>query len=149
MQIETWELHWKMQKLSGFPFAHFPSSVYAKSVKTFLDQQFPGKWIGRGGPIAWPPRSQELTPLDFFLWGNIKELVHRAKVQDVGQLRRWITAVCEPVTPMKLQNTLREAEYCSDICWATEGAHVGIYWGISKLENFLHLSVNFPCFCLY
>ena len=22
-------------------------------------------WIGRGGTIAWPPRSPDLTPLDF------------------------------------------------------------------------------------
>jgi hypothetical protein len=28
----------------------------------------PHKWIGRGGPVAWPPRSPDLTPVDFFLW---------------------------------------------------------------------------------
>lgn len=27
---------------------------YARIVRNFLDQQFNGKWIGRGGPIAWP-----------------------------------------------------------------------------------------------
>ena len=24
--------------------------------------------IGRGGPIEWPPRSHDLTPLDFCGW---------------------------------------------------------------------------------
>jgi hypothetical protein len=71
---------------------------FANTVKAFLDQQFPGKWIGRSGLIAWPPRSPALTPLDFFLWGYIKDLVYQTKVQDVTELRRRITAVCETVT---------------------------------------------------
>ena len=36
-------------------------------VREFLDQTFPNRWIGRDGPIAWPPRSPDLTPLDFFM----------------------------------------------------------------------------------
>lgn len=31
------------------------------------------QWIGTKGPIKWPPRSSELTPLDFYLWGIFKE----------------------------------------------------------------------------
>ena len=27
------------------------------------------KKIGREGPTPWPPRSPDITPLDFFLWG--------------------------------------------------------------------------------
>ncbi|GBN34291.1 hypothetical protein AVEN_34826-1 [Araneus ventricosus] len=38
-------------------------------VRTFLDTTFPNRWIGRGGPIAWPPKSPDITPLDFFLLG--------------------------------------------------------------------------------
>ena len=34
---------------------------------------FDEKWIGRGGPVAWPPRSPDLTPPDYFLWGFVKE----------------------------------------------------------------------------
>jgi hypothetical protein len=30
--------------------------------------RFSGWWIGRAAPIVWPPRSQDLTPLDFLLW---------------------------------------------------------------------------------
>ncbi|GBL73687.1 hypothetical protein AVEN_230681-1 [Araneus ventricosus] len=39
--------------------------------------EYPGRWIGRGGPVLWPPRSPDLTSLDFFLWGHLKELVYR------------------------------------------------------------------------
>ena len=30
---------------------------------------FPGRWVGRGGPIPWPARSPDLNPLHYF-YGN-------------------------------------------------------------------------------
>jgi hypothetical protein len=49
-------------------------------VRKFLNDNFPRRWIGRasrdGKPlIHWPPRSPGITPLDFFLWGCVKNLV--------------------------------------------------------------------------
>jgi hypothetical protein len=34
---------------------------------------FPGWFMGRGGPIVWGPCSPDLTPLDIFLWGYMKD----------------------------------------------------------------------------
>jgi hypothetical protein len=36
-------------------------------VREILDQQYPHRWIGRGGLRHWPPRFPDLNPLDFFL----------------------------------------------------------------------------------
>ena len=38
-----------------------------------LNLTFPERWIGRAGQVQWPPRSLELTPLDFCLWGVDEE----------------------------------------------------------------------------
>ena len=38
-------------------------------VTDVFNERFPDAWIGRGGPIPWPPRSPDLSPLDFCLWG--------------------------------------------------------------------------------
>ena len=38
-------------------------------VRDFLNETFPNRWIGRNCPTPWPPRSPDITPLDFFLWG--------------------------------------------------------------------------------
>jgi len=43
---------------------------FSNAVSTYLNEQFPNKWIGRGGPINWPPRSPDYTPLDFCIWGG-------------------------------------------------------------------------------
>ncbi|EZA48673.1 hypothetical protein X777_13179, partial [Ooceraea biroi] len=40
-----------------------------------LNESFPDRWIGRGGRISWPARSPDLMPLDFFLWGHLKNEV--------------------------------------------------------------------------
>jgi hypothetical protein len=47
---------------------------FHRNVTTFLDETFPGRWVGRGGPTAWPPRSPDLTPLDFFTLGLLRML---------------------------------------------------------------------------
>ena len=52
---------------------------FARSVRDWLDQKFPGRWLGRRGPHEWPARSLDLTPCNFFLWGWAKEEVYRAK----------------------------------------------------------------------
>lgn len=35
-------------------------------VRDYLNSKYPNRWIGRDGPMRWPPRSPDLTPLDFF-----------------------------------------------------------------------------------
>ncbi|KDR19265.1 hypothetical protein L798_06685, partial [Zootermopsis nevadensis] len=41
-------------------------------IRAYLDRAFPGRRIGRDDPVPWPPRSPDITPLDFFLWGHDK-----------------------------------------------------------------------------
>jgi hypothetical protein len=64
-------------------FPRFVSRTFSRAQcksSDFLNHQFPGKWIRRGGgPIAWPSRSSDLTPLDFFLWGVHKVLGVRSE----------------------------------------------------------------------
>jgi len=36
---------------------------YTRRVREFLNESFRNRWLGRGGPVAWPPRSPDLTPL--------------------------------------------------------------------------------------
>ena len=53
---------------------------YTIRVREFLNEIFPNRWLGRGGPVAWPPRSPDLTPLDCYIWGHMKTLVYETKV---------------------------------------------------------------------
>jgi hypothetical protein len=48
----------------------------------YLNNTFLGRWIGSSGPINWPPRSPDLTPLDCGLWGWIESQFCERKVKN-------------------------------------------------------------------
>ena len=96
-------------------------------VRRFLDQTFPDRWMGRDGPMLGPPRSPDLTPLDFFLWGYVKDIVYRTPVPNIDELIMRITAAVANIDIDMLQRTWREIEYRLDILRATRGAHMEIY----------------------
>ncbi|CAF4436397.1 unnamed protein product [Rotaria socialis] len=59
---------------------------YARSVRQFLEDTFPDRWIGRRGWIEWPARSPDLTPTDFFLWSVIKDRVYAIRPPNLQTL---------------------------------------------------------------
>lgn len=63
---------------------------FARIVRQYLDLVFPNRWIGRSGPILWPPRSPDLTALDFFLWGFLKDRVFRTIPQTIQKMENRI-----------------------------------------------------------
>ncbi|CAK1595201.1 unnamed protein product [Parnassius mnemosyne] len=62
-------------------------------VRERLNELFDDRWIGRLGPHAWPPRSPDLTPLDFFLWGYVKERVFNRECDSADEMRQRIVDV--------------------------------------------------------
>ncbi|GFW94561.1 hypothetical protein TNCV_4246021 [Trichonephila clavipes] len=51
----------------------------ARATIDLLKYTFGDRLISRFGPVNWPPRSCNLTPLDYFLWGYVKSLVYADK----------------------------------------------------------------------
>jgi hypothetical protein len=52
-----------------------------------LDATFPNKWIGKDDPTPWPPLSPDITLLDFFLWGYVKDKMFSTPVPDITNLK--------------------------------------------------------------
>jgi hypothetical protein len=67
-----------------------------------------------------------ITPLDFFLWGYVKDIVNKTPVTSLDEMKLRIVAAIETVTPQMLENTWREIEYRLDILRATKGAHIEV-----------------------
>lgn len=89
---------------------------WSVAVREHLNNAFPNSWIGRGGPIPWPPRSPDLTPIDFHVWGRAKELVYVTEVQNREDLINRINAAFVKmkaemllrVTTVEIRNRCRE-----------------------------------------
>ena len=76
---------------------------FRRDVRTWLDQNYANRWMGRGGPIPWPPRSPDLTPMDFYVWGYLKEKVYAVRIDTMEQLRQRIQDAFLEITE-NLQN---------------------------------------------
>lgn len=87
------------------------SAHYAKQVRDWLDEKFPARWIGRRGPIEWPPRSPDLTPPDFFLWGVLKDIVYSTKPRTVEDLQKTIRVSVRSIS----------VETCEKVCRSLPG----------------------------
>lgn len=57
-------------------FNRHNSHYNGEIVNQCLYNLFDDRWISNNGPHRWPPRSPDLTPLDFFIWGYVKDLVY-------------------------------------------------------------------------
>ncbi|KFM58912.1 Transposable element Tcb1 transposase, partial [Stegodyphus mimosarum] len=96
-------------------------------VRSSLNDHFTGRWTGRGGPIPWPPRSPDITPLSFFHWGFVKDNVYRRRVSNIDDLKARITTAIASVVADMLAGTWCEIEYRLDILRAMKGAHVDVH----------------------
>jgi len=100
---------------------------WGSHVRRFLAATFPNRWIGKDGPTPWPPRSPDITPLDFFLWGYVKEKVFSTPVPYITNRKARITDAFATITDDMLGNTWREIDYRLDVLRSTKGAHVEVY----------------------
>ncbi|KAJ8870558.1 hypothetical protein PR048_029581 [Dryococelus australis] len=76
-------------------------------------------WIVRGSPIAWPARSLDLTPLDYFLWGHVKGVIYETPVESEEDLLVMIMAATDLGLPgigdSVYQNVVRRYHVCVDV----------------------------------
>ena len=63
---------------------------YALRVRDYLNEVFPQRWFGRRGSIKWPPRSPDLTPMDFFEGGVVKNKVYEKDPKTVNESKDYI-----------------------------------------------------------
>jgi hypothetical protein len=71
--------------------------------------------------------SLDVMPLEFFIWGYVKDQVHSQRVNMLGDLEAQITAATADITKDTLQRFCQEVDYRWDICRAIEGAHCEVF----------------------
>ncbi|GBN68746.1 hypothetical protein AVEN_148774-1 [Araneus ventricosus] len=76
-----------------------------------------------GGCVEWPPHSPDLNPLDFFLWGYIKQRVHATYPPTLQELRNRITDVCASVSPAMSRYVQRKLQSRVQMCIVVERHH--------------------------
>ncbi|GFW78201.1 transposable element Tc3 transposase [Trichonephila clavipes] len=78
----------------------------ARVTINLLKNTFGDRLISRFGPVNWPPRSCDLTPLDYFLCCYVKSLVYADKPQTLDNLEDNIRLVIADIRPQMLEKVI-------------------------------------------
>lgn len=96
---------------------------YSQAAREILNRVYGDHWIGRGGPTPWPARSPDLTPLDYFLWGSMKEKVYRTAPTTPEDMQQRIINACSEITEDVLKNVHDSFSRRILKCIEVEGQH--------------------------
>ncbi|GFV71558.1 uncharacterized protein TNCV_15151 [Trichonephila clavipes] len=86
----------------------------ARATIDSLKYVFADRRISRFGPGNCPPRSCDLTPVEYFLWGYVKSLVYADKPQTLAHLEYNIRRVIADIRPQmvkKIKNWTSRLDY--------------------------------------
>ena len=89
------------------------SAHFALDVREYLNNVFPNRWIGRGGPLQWPPHSPDLTPMDFFIWGEKKCLLYETPIDTPEELVARVAEAAEIIR--ETQSFARRYQLCINV----------------------------------
>ncbi|GFV83211.1 putative transposable element [Trichonephila clavipes] len=94
----------------------------ARATIDLLKDTLGDRLISRFGPVNWPPRSCDLTPLDYFLWGYVKSLVYADKPQTLDHLEDNIRRVIADIRPQMLEKVIENWTSRLDYIGASRGS---------------------------
>ncbi|GFW99030.1 putative transposable element [Trichonephila clavipes] len=96
----------------------------ARATIDLLKDTFGDRLISRFGPVNWPPKSCDLTPLDYFMWGYVKSLVYADTPQTLHHLEDNIRRVIADIRPQMLEKVLGNWTSRLDYIRASRGSHM-------------------------
>ena len=91
---------------------HVISNASMREIESFFKTELSQKTF-------WPPRSPDLTPADFFLWGLLKGKVYKNTPRTIEQLK---DAICQEIQAVNVdtfgkvfQNLEKRIQVCLDV----------------------------------
>lgn len=115
--IPQWEHPNLIWQQDGAPYHR------SAEITRFLNENF-REWIGQNGTIFWPARSPDLTPMDFFLWGTLKDIVYKNKPSTVLEVHQRVHAAINHLNETNyVSNAIRHLEVLYTTCILQNGGH--------------------------
>lgn len=96
----------------------------AKIVLEWLAEKFGEHFISLRSNIEWPPHSPDLNPLDFFLWGYLKDRVYSPPPQDTSALKMSIRREIQRITVDSCKNVIRNFRDRMRLVTEKHGGHL-------------------------
>lgn len=90
-----------------------------RAVPALLQTLFGDRWIATHGSVRFPPRSPDITPLDFYFWGYVKNEAYKARYNTENDLQNAIRNIINSIDGRVVFNAtrsvLKRAQKCVEI----------------------------------
>jgi len=93
----------------------------ANKVQNYLKSKFGDKFMDKN---RWPPRSPDLNPCDFYLWGYLKLRVYNPIPNNLDELKCNIERKIKQITQDELKRVFLNFENRCDLVIETKGGHI-------------------------
>ena len=90
----------------------------------WLQQRFGGRLISRRCDPEWSAYSPDLNPLDFFLWGYLKDRVYQNRPETIEDLKQAIASEAHAIPRDMCKRVIDNFARRVQICLQRQGSHL-------------------------
>ena len=117
-----WPKHYRLKDAKKYYFQQDGATPHtANLVQDYLKDKFGDQFIGKK---QWPPRSPDLNPCDYFLWGYLKSKVYKPLPYTLDQLKANITREIRNINNSVLNSTFFNFSKRCDLIIEKNGGHI-------------------------
>lgn len=122
LEKEFWRRHLDTKEYKKYYFQQDGAPAHrCNLVQKWLTDKFGDKFINKD---LWPPRSPDLNPCDFFLWGYLKDRVYSPLPKNLDDLKANIENEIKKISKETLKNTFLNFEKRMNLVIKIGRAHV-------------------------
>ena len=100
------------------------NGAIAEATLSILRPVFEDRIISHRAAVVWPPRSCELTPLDYYLWRAVKDQCYADKPETIDALKNNIHEAIGEIQLHTVDNVLKNYTDRVGYYMASRGSHL-------------------------
>lgn len=124
LKIFFWPKHLRTAEYKKYFFQQDGATPHtANTVQTWLTTKFNEKFVNKK---TWPPRSPDLNPCDFYLWGYLKATVYNPLPKTIDELKANIERDCKKLNSEILKPVFSNLKKRCELILSADGGHIEI-----------------------
>ena len=96
----------------------------AEAILDILRPVFEDRIVSRRADVVWAPRSCDLTPLDYYLWGVVKDKCYADKPETIDALKVNTREAIGEIQLHTIENVLKICTDSVGYCMTSRGSHL-------------------------
>jgi hypothetical protein len=117
-----WPKHYRVKDSEKYYFQQDGATPHAANiVQKWLSDRFKDRFIDKS---KWPPRSPDINPCDFFLWGHLKSRVYNPLPSTIDDLKSNIEREIKNIDQKTLNSVFENFLKRCDLLKTAGGGHI-------------------------